>query len=91
MRTQIFKIIGINVGIYFMSYQILLIIEAWSRPANENADPLDTPASALDYLYHWKKELLKQDTAAMSLACRRQRQQTLAKFDHAEKLLLAEL
>jgi hypothetical protein len=60
-------------------------------PANDAADPYATAASALDWLYMLRREMLKMDTSLMTLAQRRERQQALAKFAKAEKSLLAEL
>jgi hypothetical protein len=62
-----------------------------SAAANSNHDPFATAASALDWLYMLRREMLKMDTSVMTLAERREREQALAKFAKAEKSLLAEL
>jgi hypothetical protein len=62
-----------------------------TTPDNDNADPFATVASALDWLYQLRREMLKQDRPSMSLAERRDRREALEKFTEAETLLLAEL
>lgn len=62
-----------------------------TQPANENADPLTSAASALEWLYQLRDEMRRLNPESMTIAQIRQRQALLRQFPEVEKRLLAAL